>query len=95
MNPNCLEIQALFAQNIVVGFGRIEGHSVGVIANQPQQLAGTLDINSVRKPLASCVSAMLSAFPIITLVDAGLPSWHRTGMERRHSPWCEDFIRLW
>jgi len=41
-----LEVHSLYAPNIVVGFGRIEGESVGIIANQPQQLAGTQDINS-------------------------------------------------
>jgi propionyl-CoA carboxylase beta chain len=44
-----LEVHSLYAPNIVVGFGRIEGESVGIIANQPQQLAGTLDINSSEK----------------------------------------------
>jgi len=44
-----LEVHALYAPNIVVGFARIEGQSIGVIANQPSQLAGTLDINSSEK----------------------------------------------
>src|SRR3712207_9422044 len=39
-----LEVQPLFAPNIVVGFGRVEGRPVGVVANQPTQFAGTLDI---------------------------------------------------
>lgn len=64
-----LEIQALFAQNIVVGFGRIEGHSVGVIANQPQQLAGTLDINSSEKAARFLRFCDAFSIPIITLVD--------------------------
>jgi propionyl-CoA carboxylase beta chain len=41
-----LEVQALFAPNILCGFGRVEGRSVGVVANQPMQLAGTLDIDA-------------------------------------------------
>ncbi|HKE63421.1 MAG TPA: acyl-CoA carboxylase subunit beta, partial [Micromonosporaceae bacterium] len=44
-----LEVHALFAQNIVVGFGRVEGHPVGVVANQPLHLAGCLDINASEK----------------------------------------------
>jgi propionyl-CoA carboxylase beta chain len=44
-----LEVHALYAPNIIVGFARIEGESVGIIANQPSQLAGTLDINSSEK----------------------------------------------
>src|SRR5690606_34341670 len=39
-----LEVQPLFAQNVLVGFGRVEGRSVGVVANQPRHMAGTLDI---------------------------------------------------
>ncbi len=64
-----LEVHALFAPNILVGFGRIEGHSVGIIANQPQALAGTLDIDASEK--AARFVRMCDSFgiPIITLVD--------------------------
>src|SRR5205807_2026284 len=44
-----LEVQPLFAPNIIVGFGRVEGRSVGVVANQPMQFAGTLDIDASEK----------------------------------------------
>jgi propionyl-CoA carboxylase beta chain len=64
-----LEVHSLYAPNIVVGLGRIEGESVGIIANQPQQLAGTLDINSSEK--AARFLRFCDAFniPILTLVD--------------------------
>jgi propionyl-CoA carboxylase beta chain len=64
-----LEVHANFAPNIIVGYGRIEGESVGIIANQPQQLAGTLDIDSSEK--AARFLRFCDAFniPIITLVD--------------------------
>ena len=64
-----LEVHALYAPNIVVGFARIEGESVGIIANQPNQLAGTLDINSSEK--AARFLRFCDAFniPILTLVD--------------------------
>ena len=64
-----LEVHALFAPNIIVGFGRIDGHSVGIIANQPQQFAGTLDIDASEK--AARFVRLCDAFgiPIITLVD--------------------------
>jgi propionyl-CoA carboxylase beta chain len=64
-----LEIHALYAPNIVVGFARIEGESIGIIANQPNQLAGTLDINSSEK--AARFLRFCDAFniPILTLVD--------------------------
>jgi propionyl-CoA carboxylase beta chain len=64
-----LEVQPLFAPNIVVGFARVEGRSVGVIANQPNQMAGTLNIDAGEK--ASRFVRFCDAFniPIVTLVD--------------------------
>ena len=64
-----LEVHSLYAPNIVVGFARIEGQSIGIIANQPAQLAGTLDINSSEK--AARFLRFCDAFniPILTLVD--------------------------
>ncbi len=63
------EIQPLHAGNIIVGFGRIEGKTVGVVANQPMVLAGVLDINSSKK--AARFVRFCDAFniPIITFVD--------------------------
>ncbi|WP_339045319.1 acyl-CoA carboxylase subunit beta [Candidatus Mesenet endosymbiont of Agriotes lineatus] len=63
------EIKPNFARNIIIGFGRIGGNTVGIVANQPMQLAGCLDVN------ASCKSARFIRFcdafnvPIITLID--------------------------
>jgi propionyl-CoA carboxylase beta chain len=64
-----LEVQALFAPNIVCGFGRVEGRSVGVVANQPMQLAGTLDIDASEK--AARFVRFCDAFniPVLTFVD--------------------------
>ena len=64
-----LELQPSFAKNIVIGFGRVEGRSVGVVANQPQSLAGTLDINATEK--AARFVRLCDAFglPLVTLVD--------------------------
>ena len=64
-----LEVHALFAPNIVVGFGRIEGHSVGIIASQPLQLAGTLDIDSSEKAARFLRFCDAFSIPIVTLVD--------------------------
>jgi propionyl-CoA carboxylase beta chain len=63
------EIQESFAQNIVVGFSRLGGHSVGIVANQPQVLAGVLDIDASEK--AARFVRFCDAFniPIVTLVD--------------------------
>lgn len=64
-----LEVQELFAPNIVVGFGRVEGHPVGVVANQPMQFAGTLDIDASEK--AARFVRFCDAFniPVLTFVD--------------------------
>lgn len=64
-----LEVQPLFAPNIVIGFGRIEGRPVGIIANQPSAMAGTLNIEAGEK--ASRFVRFCDAFslPILTLVD--------------------------
>jgi propionyl-CoA carboxylase beta chain len=64
-----LEVQALFAPNIIVGFGRVEGHPVGVVGNQPMQFAGTLDIDASEK--AARFVRFCDAFniPVLTFVD--------------------------
>lgn len=64
-----LEVHRNFAQNIVVGFARFNGTSVGIVANQPNYLAGVLDINASRK--AARFVRFCDAFniPIVTLVD--------------------------
>ncbi|MBK6849261.1 MAG: acyl-CoA carboxylase subunit beta [Proteobacteria bacterium] len=64
-----LEIQQSFAANIVVGFARITGHTVGVIANQPAVLGGALDINASDK--SSRFIRFCNAFniPLVTFVD--------------------------
>ena len=64
-----LEVHSLYAPNIVVGFARIEGQSVGIIANQPSQLAGTLDINSSEKAARFLRFSDAFNIPILTLVD--------------------------
>jgi propionyl-CoA carboxylase beta chain len=64
-----LEVQALFAPNILCGFGRIEGHPVGVVANQPQHLAGTLDIDASEKAARFVRTCDAFNVPVLTLVD--------------------------
>jgi propionyl-CoA carboxylase beta chain len=68
-NGDFLEIHEKFAQNIVVGFGRIGGHSVGVVANQPMYLGGVLDIDSSRKAARFVRYCDAFNIPIVTLVD--------------------------
>jgi propionyl-CoA carboxylase beta chain len=63
------EIMEFFATNIIIGFGRLGGNSVGIVANQPENFAGVLDINSSVK--AARFVRFCDAFniPIITFVD--------------------------
>ena len=63
------EIQTNYAKNIIVGFGRIGGNPVGIVANQPMVLAGCLDINSSRKAARFIRFCDCFNIPIVTLVD--------------------------
>ena len=54
------EVQEHCARNIIVGFARLNGRSVGIVAKQPSVLAGVLDIDSATRPRASCASATAS-----------------------------------
>ncbi len=64
-----LEVMAMFAPNIVVGFGRVEGRSVGVVANQPMQFAGTLDIDASEKAARFVRTCDAFNIPVLTFVD--------------------------
>ncbi len=63
------EIQGDFAKNIITGFVRLEGQTVGVVANQPMVLAGVLDIDSARKAARFVRFCDCFEIPILTLVD--------------------------
>ncbi|MEV4175914.1 acyl-CoA carboxylase subunit beta [Nonomuraea sp. NPDC049709] len=64
-----LELQARFARNLVIGFARIEGRSVGIVANQPQALAGALDISASEKGARFVRLCDAFGVPLVTLVD--------------------------
>jgi propionyl-CoA carboxylase beta chain len=63
------ELQEAFAKNIVTGFGRIAGRSVGFVANQPMVLAGVLDIDASRKAARFVRFCNAFGIPIVTFVD--------------------------
>ncbi|MBI3180193.1 MAG: methylmalonyl-CoA carboxyltransferase, partial [Deltaproteobacteria bacterium] len=63
------EVQEHFAPNIVVGFARMAGRSVGVVANQPMHLAGCLDINASVKAARFVRFCDCFNIPLVTLVD--------------------------
>jgi acetyl-CoA carboxylase carboxyltransferase component len=76
------EIQELFAANIVIGFGRINGETVGFVANQPLVLAGVLDVDSSDKAARFIRYCNAFSIPLVTLVD--LPGY-LPGIDQEHA----------
>lgn len=68
-DSNFMEVQSQYAQNIVVGFARFDGQSVGIIANQPLVLAGVLDIDASDKAARFIRFCDSFHIPLVTLVD--------------------------
>mgnify|MGYP000496000340 CR=1 FL=1 len=68
-NGEFLEVQRDYAKNIIVGFARMNGQSVGVVANQPKVLAGVLDCNASRKAARFVRFCDCFNIPLVTLVD--------------------------
>ncbi len=64
-----LQVQPLFAPNIVIGFARVEGRSIGIVANQPLQFAGTLDIDASEKAARFVRTCDCFNVPVLTFVD--------------------------
>jgi propionyl-CoA carboxylase beta chain len=64
-----LEVQERFAENIVCGFARLNGHSIGVVGNQPRSLAGVLDIDSSVKAGRFVRTCDAFNIPLVTFVD--------------------------
>lgn len=77
-----LEVQELFAANIVIGFCRIDGETVGVVANQPLYLAGVLDVDSSDKGARFIRYCDAFNIPLLTLVD--LPGY-LPGVDQEHA----------
>ena len=64
-----LEMQSLYAPNVIIGYGRVEGHTVGIVANQPMQFAGTLDIAASEKAARFVRHCDAFNIPVLTFVD--------------------------
>jgi len=79
---NFLEIQAHYARNIVVGFCRMGGKTVGIIANQPRVLAGVLDVNASDKAARFIRFCDAFGIPLITFVDT---PGYLPGVDQEHS----------
>ncbi|HSX66310.1 acyl-CoA carboxylase subunit beta [Nocardioides sp.] len=97
-----LEVQELFAPNLIIGFGRVEGSPVGIVANQPMQFAGTLDIDASEKAARFVRTCDAFNIPVVTLVDVpgflpGTDQEH-TGIIRRGAKllyaYCEATVPL-
>lgn len=81
-DSNFLEVHERWAKNIVIGFGRIDGESVGFVANQPDYLAGVLDVNSSNKAARFIRYCDAFNIPVVTLVD--LPGY-LPGEDQEHA----------
>lgn len=64
-----LQMQELYAPNVMIGYARVEGHTIGIVANQPLQFAGTLDIAASEKAARFVRHCDAFNIPILTLVD--------------------------
>jgi len=73
------EIQPDYAKNIIIGFGRMEGHTVGFVANQPNHMAGCLDIDASRKAARFIRFCDAFSIPLVTFVDVPgfMPGTHQ------------------
>lgn len=68
-NNEFFEVHESYAKNMIVGFGRLNGQSVGIVANQPKELAGTLDINASLKGARFVRFCDAFNIPLVTFVD--------------------------
>ena len=73
------ELQPDYAKNILIGFGRMEGHTVGFVANQPMHMAGCLDIDASRKAARFIRFCDAFSIPLVTFVDVPgfMPGTHQ------------------
>lgn len=81
-NSDFLEIQEMYARNIVIGFGRLGGRTTGFVANQPNEMAGVLDVDSSDKAARFIRYCDAFNIPIVTLVD--VPGY-LPGIDQEHA----------
>ena len=90
-----LEVHEHYAQNIVCGFARMDGYAVGVVGNQPNQLAGVLEHRRLREGRALRAHLRRLQHPAAHLLRrARLPARHRPGVGRHHPPRRQAALRL-
>ena len=89
------EIQAAYAKNIITGFARMEGRTIGLVAQQPMVLAGVLDADASRKGARFVRFCDAFGIPIVTLRRrAGIPARHGPGIRRPHQARRQAALRL-
>jgi len=88
------EIQPDYAKNIIVGFARMDGQTVGIVANQPLVLAGCLDIKSSIKAALRALLRCVSHPGHHLRGRAGFHAGHCTGVRRHHQAWGQVALRL-
>ena len=89
------EVQEHYARNIVVGFARLDGRSVGIVANQPSILAGTLDINASVKGARFVRFCDCFNIPLVTFEDVpGFTTRNGAGVWRHHQARSQAALRL-
>ena len=90
-----LEVHQHYAKNIIVGFARLDGRPVGIVANQPAVLAGTLDIDASVKGARFVRFCDAFNIPLVTFEDVpGLSAGDRAGVRRHHPAWREAAVRV-
>lgn len=95
MGTEFFETQAMYATNMVTGFIRMNGRSVGVVANQPKAMAGCIDINASDKAarfIRTC--DLLQGAPAVHCRCARIHARHQSGVWRDHPARGEDDLRL-
>lgn len=88
------EVHEEFAANIVVGYARLGGHAVGIVANQPMVLAGVLDINASEKAARFIRTCDAFNIPLITFVDVRVICGTRPRTCWYYPQWCEIALCL-
>ena len=91
-NGEFFEVQKDYARNIIVGFARFNGQSVGIVANQPNCYAGVLDCNASRKGARFVRFCDAFNIPLVTLVD--VPGFLPGTGQRRHPARCQAAVCL-
>ena len=79
-----LEVSAGWARNLVTGFARLDGHTVGVVANQPRYLGGIIDSDAAQKGARFVTKCNAFGIPLLVLVDTpGYMPGTQAGVARR------------